>query len=757
MCYPFREMEQENVMQTPWDMEEKENRPYDRMTFLWNVILFVLLSAWSLMVLRAPWGSLRHSIFPEAAVAAGIGILCVFAAAVRNRWIQTGLFVVPWLALAFGAAEVRQGLLLWMNCVLTLWNQKHESALALFPANATARSMTVLSLYAVVALGQLIWWIIRQRKLLVLGIGAAALLLLQLLTGSFLPLAWGLGAGAFTGLWMSSGNQEKRMPRQTIRIWMVCMALFLLCALPGAEKELSVVSGFRNELLQTVEKLRYGEDPLPQGQLEAAARLDQGDDEVMRVQTGQEKTLYLRAFTGAQLVDGNWQELSDAAYGGTYAGMLKWLAKQGFDPVTQPASYYALCGDDSMPEVNSLTVTVTGGSRKYLYLPASTDDISVAHRENRDLSFTPGGVFGAASYTIEEYSSARPSELMIWEDWVAEPETEEQKAYVQAESMYRSFVYDSYTQTDAGLQPLLEALFWNGYDPESDSVYSAIDHIRSVLKQNTLYDPQPVATSDGTEILRDFLKGKQQGNAVMYATAAVEALRAKGIPARYVEGYHLSSAAVAQSTDGTVSLTGEDAHAWAEIYFDGIGWLPVDFTPGYYYDTVTLSQMVSMPDTVKKTAALDNEGSGGGENVSMDPKPAEHTEPVEAAVDALLLLLGIAAVAVLTLTIWFLGWKLQRSVSVYRKKQKYLRSDISGKTQMLKRWIYETLTASGITASLGWKTEEIDAAVTGHFPEVEPGEYTRVVGLLEKFCYGGIELEVFELRAVQAFLRKVTE
>lgn len=47
-----------------------------------------------------------------------------------------------------------------------------------------------------------------------------------------------------------------------------------------------------------------------------------------------------------------------------------------------------------------------------------------------------------------------------------------------------------------------------------------------------------------------------------------EMLRAHGIPARYAEGYYLSADA---SAPGTVTLTGKDAHAWAEVYFDGVG------------------------------------------------------------------------------------------------------------------------------------------------------------------------------------------
>lgn len=75
---------------------------------------------------------------------------------------------------------------------------------------------------------------------------------------------------------------------------------------------------------------------------------------------------------------------------------------------------------------------------------------------------------------------------------------------------------------------------------------------------------------------------------MLYASAAVEAFRAHGIPARYVEGYYLGASKIQDSKNGEVSITGENAHAWVEVYFDGVGWKAVDVTPGYYYNVATL-------------------------------------------------------------------------------------------------------------------------------------------------------------------------
>ena len=49
--------------------------------------------------------------------------------------------------------------------------------------------------------------------------------------------------------------------------------------------------------------------------------------------------------------------------------------------------------------------------------------------------------------------------------------------------------------------------------------------------------------------------------------------RAAGLPTRYVEGYSLNAA-----PGGSVVLTGENAHAWVEVYFNGVGWLAFDPT-----------------------------------------------------------------------------------------------------------------------------------------------------------------------------------
>ena len=69
-----------------------------------------------------------------------------------------------------------------------------------------------------------------------------------------------------------------------------------------------------------------------------------------------------------------------------------------------------------------------------------------------------------------------------------------------------------------------------------------------------------------------------RGHCGLFASAFVMLCRSNNMPARLCTGY-----AGRISADGTESKTAEatnsDAHAWAEVYFKGIGWVPFDPTP----------------------------------------------------------------------------------------------------------------------------------------------------------------------------------
>ncbi|WP_324277394.1 transglutaminase-like domain-containing protein [Blastococcus brunescens] len=85
-----------------------------------------------------------------------------------------------------------------------------------------------------------------------------------------------------------------------------------------------------------------------------------------------------------------------------------------------------------------------------------------------------------------------------------------------------------------------------------------------------------LSTSPGTtgDDLVDFLR-LRRGYCEQYAGAMAVMVRAAGVPARVALGYTPGT----EQPDGSRLITSDDAHAWVEVYFEDLGWVPFDPTP----------------------------------------------------------------------------------------------------------------------------------------------------------------------------------
>jgi transglutaminase-like putative cysteine protease len=87
------------------------------------------------------------------------------------------------------------------------------------------------------------------------------------------------------------------------------------------------------------------------------------------------------------------------------------------------------------------------------------------------------------------------------------------------------------------------------------------------------YDTQ-VDTGSGPQAISRFLKDKQ-GFCVHFSFAMAAMARTLDIPARIAVGFAPGS----PRGDGTVAVNLKDAHAWPELYFEGVGWTRFEPTP----------------------------------------------------------------------------------------------------------------------------------------------------------------------------------
>lgn len=160
----------------------------------------------------------------------------------------------------------------------------------------------------------------------------------------------------------------------------------------------------------------------------------------------------------------------------------------------------------------------------------------------------------------------RPNDRLSTEELLALPVGET----LSGEEKYREFAHSYYTRLpDSTRMALLQICEENGFSADRKDV---IDSVASFVQANGIYDLNVEPYPDSDYALY-FLSVSHRGYCIHFATAAVALFRALNIPARICEGYMFNSI-----PNNDVRVTGENAHAWAEVYLDGFGWYPVEVT-----------------------------------------------------------------------------------------------------------------------------------------------------------------------------------
>jgi transglutaminase-like putative cysteine protease len=135
---------------------------------------------------------------------------------------------------------------------------------------------------------------------------------------------------------------------------------------------------------------------------------------------------------------------------------------------------------------------------------------------------------------------------------------------------------------------------------------------------------------NGLSVLADFLNQKS-GYCIHFASAMAVMARLEGIPSRIAVGY-----APGRPTGATVAVSGQgplpefevdarDAHAWPELYFQGVGWVAFEPTPsrGLVPAYATDASLPSGASTNERNDALTP-----GDGSTQAPVPAPGTVPL---------------------------------------------------------------------------------------------------------------------------------
>ncbi|HEX8631971.1 MAG TPA: transglutaminaseTgpA domain-containing protein [Catenuloplanes sp.] len=110
---------------------------------------------------------------------------------------------------------------------------------------------------------------------------------------------------------------------------------------------------------------------------------------------------------------------------------------------------------------------------------------------------------------------------------------------------------------------------------DEDTDYDKVRAIYDSFSRANGFSYSLNATAGGSDSeIVSFLTSKV-GFCQQYAAAMAWMVRAAGIPARVAFGFTRG----VKQPDNTYVLTNRNVHAWTEVYFNGLGWVPFDATP----------------------------------------------------------------------------------------------------------------------------------------------------------------------------------
>lgn len=332
-------------------------------------------------------------------------------------------------------------------------------------------------------------------------------------------------------------------------------ALLLLFSLPGADHWAQQQS---RRISDAIHRHRYETryTTLPEGRLEP---LRQSDAPALIVTMEKPEVLYLRGFTGATFAEEQWLPLAPRILAENQE-LLYWLNIREFDLRAQLEAAASVLET----EQNTVTVQNVGACSAYRYIPFTIrkDDRAIPENLNET---APGARYDSFT-TVYGGAEMMPDLLTVLES--------EHNRYLQAEAAYRDFVETHYLSIPEGLAAKMQPYWEKAVGLEPQAAVKAV--LENCYPDGIRHDPE-------------------------YATAAVLTLRHFGIPARYAEGY-----ITPLTTETTVELTGRHAACWAEVYQNGIGWVPMAQTPGQDGETEQKEPPLP-PDTPEETLPPETE------------------------------------------------------------------------------------------------------------------------------------------------------
>jgi Ca2+/Na+ antiporter len=280
-----------------------------------------------------------------------------------------------------------------------------------------------------------------------------------------------------------------------------------------------------------------------------------------------------------------------------------------------------------------------------------------------------------------------------------------------------------------------------------DTTYDKLKAIESFLRDYK-YTLSPRQAPEGMEFTDYFLFESQEGYCTSFATAMAVLGRCIGVPTRYVEGFIVKYED--QDDKNRYLVRNRQAHAWAEAYIEGVGWIPFEATANYF----TLRYTKWRELTSQSGSAYENHDNpyaqqylqdklglnqGGLEPLTMSEEKKSSTEILTGAIitiSAILLLVVIVLIYYLILR--------------YRYNKVFYKSDYSRKMYMLLLRILNLLKLEGYQMNQQETVLMLAGRVSNKYQYYNTS-FTRVTDVFMKYRYAEEDITEDEFDIVERF------
>ncbi|MGB4658899.1 MAG: transglutaminase-like domain-containing protein, partial [Mobilitalea sp.] len=210
-----------------------------------------------------------------------------------------------------------------------------------------------------------------------------------------------------------------------------------------------------------------------------------------------------------------------------------------------------------------------------------------------------------------------------------------------------------------------------------DTTYDKLKAIESFL-QEYRYTLEPGEIPADVDFADYFLFENQEGYCTSYATAMAVLGRCIGVPTRYIEGFIVKYDR--RETEKMYPVMNSQAHAWAEAYIEGVGWIPFEATSSFNQERYL--KWKDLPKQSETGSPVDTSmyhQEEIGNRIGLDQigtAELEEDNASEEIVAGFIVFFAAVALLFLVFTVYYLVLRLQ-----YR--QEYERADNSQKMYLL--------------------------------------------------------------------------